>query len=190
MVLLISIFVNTVHVLVMFMLPVCVCIQRCVEPHWTVKQLVLPLTASCNFKKLKKPRLTSIRGIFMLSIANLQLFELFEQVCMSVTRCFAKLDVLAPLVIMDLKHHLQTGFVVSVGNNSDIFPYFALCVCFFNKPRTVGRSTQATFSHVCVCSVTVCPRETVFNGWVSRSVLGTLLKVISYSYKLLLPKIN
>ena len=51
----------------------------------------------------------------MLSVANLQLFKLSEQVCMSVTRCFAELDVLAPLVITDLKHHLQTGFVVSVG---------------------------------------------------------------------------
>ena len=149
----------------------------------------------------KNSCLTYIWGIFMLSITNLQLFELFEQVCMSVTRCFAELDVLAPLVITDLKHRLQTGFVVSMGLallsatsakyfHISIFPYFAPCICFFNKPRTVGRSTHATFSHVCVCSVTVCPRETVFNGWVSRSVLGTLLKVISYSYKLLLPKIN
>ena len=34
------------------------------------------------------------------------------------------------------------GLALTVGNVSTIFP----CVCFFNKPRTVGRSTHATFS--------------------------------------------
>ena len=62
----------------------------------------------------------------MLSIANLQLFELFEQVHMSVTRCFAKLDVMAPLSITDLNHRLQTGFVVSVG----ITIFCSVCLLF------------------------------------------------------------
>ena len=34
----------------------------------------------------------------------------------------------------------------TVGNISEIFPYFAPCFCVFNTPRTVGRSTHATFS--------------------------------------------
>ena len=54
--------------------------------HITVKQLALPLTASCNsdgensllVMSQQRPRLTSIQGIFTSSIANLQLFELFE----------------------------------------------------------------------------------------------------------------
>ena len=84
-----------------------------------------------------------------------------NKVCMSVTRCFAELDVLALLLIMDLKHRLHTGFVVSVG-----LPLLsattvkALCVYFFNKPRTVGRSTHATFSHVCLALLCDCHCET------------------------------
>ena len=51
-------------------------------------------------------------------------------------------DDFALLVITDLKHRLQTGFVVSVG-----LPLLsAPCFCFFNKPRTVGRSTHAALS--------------------------------------------
>ena len=38
------------------------------------------------------------------------------------------------------------GLALTVGNVSEIFPYFTLCVRFFNKPRTVGRSTHATLS--------------------------------------------
>ena len=36
-----------------------------------------------------------------------------KSACLS-AGCFAKLDMLAPLVITDLKHYLQTSFVVSV----------------------------------------------------------------------------
>ena len=72
--------------------------------------------------------------LFMLSITNLQLFE---QVCMSVTRCFAKLDMLAPLVITDLKHCLQTD-LVSMGLS------LLSCHC------------HATVSHVCLALLCDC----------------------------------
>ena len=53
------------------------------------------------------------------------------------------------------------GLALTVGNVSEIFLDFTPCICFFNKPRTVGRNTHATFSHVCLAlrlSVTMKPQ--------------------------------
>ena len=68
-------------------------------------------------------------------------------------------DVLAPLVITDLKHRLQTGFVVSVG----LLLLSATCVWLFNKPRThqtgwppVGLRVYAPHTFLCVCSWWIC----------------------------------
>ena len=116
---------------------------------------------ACHKTNKKKTCLTSIRGYLTLSIANLQLCS----ACLS-ARCYAKLDMLAPLVIMDLKHHLQRGFVESMGLSllsATLAKYFHISesVCFFKKPRTVGRSTHATFRHVSLALLSDCHRETM-----------------------------
>ena len=91
----------------------------------------------------------------MLSIANLQLFELFKQVCMSVSLMFHRAGRVGSVGHYGFKASFTDGLCgvqgldLTVGNDSEIFPYFALCVCFFNKHRTVGRSTHASFRHVC-----------------------------------------
>ena len=133
------------------MLPVwtLICIQRCVEPHRTVKQLALPPTASCNSNGEKN---------------SPDLHPGDKSACLS-ARCFAKLDVLAPLVITDLKHHLQTGFVVSMGLPLVSAMYFHILLLAYAFSASLGQSAGALVPisavSVSLCSVTVCHRKTM-----------------------------
>ena len=102
----------------------------------------------------KKTCLTSSRGIFMLSIASLQLFEL---ACLS-AKFFAELDVLAPLTITDLKHRLQLGFLVTVGLpllSATKVKYFHISLCLSAFSTCLGQSAGGLMP-LSVMSVSLC----------------------------------
>ena len=84
------------------------CYLDCLMQLWWWKKF------ACHLKRLAWLPSGEYLTLRYLSLTCSSYNSFNKSACLS-ARCFAKLDVLAPLVITDLKHRLQTGFVMSVG---------------------------------------------------------------------------